>query len=128
MAQNNRGSRPKTQSELAVALEDYYRRRRSVSDAALADWERDEAFMALAHALWPVDCEGAKQGGYPAQSARQRLRMRHEGFSALTQARVCIEAFAVAAQAALGALSPPTPGASASAKPAKKKTSKRRKL
>lgn len=90
-----------SQSELGARLETYYARRNVKSD--LADWERDEVFMAVAMTTWPVDCEMAYDG-YQGQSARQRLRLRHEGFRALTNARLQIEALRAAAIEALAKL------------------------
>ena len=93
-----------TQSELGARLEKYYAQRSVKSE--LAEWERDEVFMAVAATTWPVDFEIASQG-YPGQSARQRLRLRHEGFIVLTNARQQVEALQVAATRALEKLDAP---------------------
>lgn len=87
-----------SQSELGARLEAYYQRRSVKSE--LAEWERDEAFMALAMTLWPADFEIAYEG-YRGQSARQRLRLRHEGFRAIIGARLQIAALHGAAVEAL---------------------------
>lgn len=90
---------PETQSELGARLEKYYSSREAKT--ALAEWERDEVFMGLAATLWPVDFEAAAIHGYQAQSARQRFRLRHEGFRAVTNARDQIEGLRAAAKFAL---------------------------
>jgi hypothetical protein len=79
-------------------LERYLSCRRDEHNPPLAAWERDEAFLALALALWPDDCEGASIG---RESNRQRLRLRYEGFRALARARETVEKLREAADEAL---------------------------
>lgn len=89
-------SRPHTQSELAKGLEGWYARRQAHvklrGGNALALWESDEIFMALALALWPVDMECAADPHYQGQSARMRLRLRWEGFRATSDVQRRLEA------------------------------------
>jgi hypothetical protein len=79
-------------------LERYLSCRRSEHNPPLAAWERDEAFLVVALALWPDDCEGAAIG---RESNRQRLRLRYEGFRALARSRELVAALRDAADDAL---------------------------
>lgn len=90
-----------TQSELGKNLENYYARR---GVNAMSPWEEDEVFMKLALVRWPVDCEAAAGSTGMNQSARQRLRLRHEGYRMISDLRLQVEALAEAGEAALSAL------------------------
>ncbi len=90
--------RPYTQTELAKGLERYYAVRRGlVPDPELASWEHDAVFMSLALTLWPVDMEAAAHCGFPADTARMRLRLRWEGFRAAADVQQRLEALLVTA-------------------------------
>lgn len=84
---------PHTQTDLAESLEKWHavRRERDV-DLEKASWEDDNVFMGLALTLWPVDTEAASHGGYHAQSARMRLRLRWEGFRAAADVQQRLDA------------------------------------
>jgi hypothetical protein len=85
-------------------LESWLAERRVNTPDNFADWERDEAFVALALARYPLDMEQARMGAYKGQSARMRLRLIHEGFRLLTNAREEIVALGQAATEALARL------------------------
>lgn len=72
---------------IARNLEAWYARRQQAGERATAPWERDKVFVALALALWPMDMEAAAY-----QSARQRLRLRWEGFHACADGALQLEA------------------------------------
>lgn len=101
-----------TQSELGSKLEEYYSK--TAKPNARAPWEDDKPFMNVALVRWPVDCESCAEGGYQSSSARQRMRLRHEGYRMIVDTRRQVEALAFAGQAALLTLSGKQPAASAS--------------
>jgi len=83
--------RPHTQTQLAENLERYYERRAGLTEhKELADWERDTVYMKIALKLWPVDSEAAASPYN--HSARMRMRLRWEGFQAVTSVREQLEA------------------------------------
>jgi len=85
---------------IGAELEKYYARVRANGREAKADWERDEAFVAIATARWSDDLEGSSAG---RESNRARMRLRHEGFVALSRAKQEVQALKAAADAALAA-------------------------
>lgn len=85
-------------------LEKYYARMRELGRDALADWERDPAFIAIAAVRCPVDLEGSALG---RESNRMRMRMRYEGYQMLAYARREVEALKTACDQAILAWSAP---------------------
>jgi hypothetical protein len=83
---------------IGEGLEEYLARRRRYHITAMAEWERDEAFVALAMTQWPSDMEGSALG---RGSNRSRMRLRYEGFKMLSNAKQQVESLQRAAQVAL---------------------------
>ncbi len=86
--------------QVGTELERYYARVREIGRNAIADWELDEAFIAIAAARWPADLEGAAQG---RESNRARMRLRHEGFVCITRAKQEVKALKAATDRAIKA-------------------------
>ena len=98
------GQDPEQRRRAVTRLERWYGERARNGPAQFADWEQDEVFLELALAIWPLDMEMARGARYE-ESARSRLRLRWEGYSALTNAKAQVQALADAAHAALESLS-----------------------
>jgi hypothetical protein len=45
-----------------------------------AEWEHDEAFVAIARVAWPDDIAAATRQAHGRAVARSRLKLRHEGY------------------------------------------------
>lgn len=112
---------PQTRRLIAARLEKWLTDRQKHSGTPLADWEQDEAYLALVAVEYPLDMELARMETYKAQSARQRLRLRYEGYLLLRDARRKIEALRAAAEVALDSLDRKT----TATKPARKKPGKK---
>lgn len=100
---------PQARRLIVERLEGWLLDRQRHSGTPLADWEQDHAFLALATAEYPLDMEMARMETYKAQSARQRLRLRWEGYRLVLGARQKIEALHAAAGLALESLSETPP-------------------
>jgi hypothetical protein len=95
---------------LEERLERWYSDRTTNQATLLADWERDRAFLAIAVTQYPADIELARLTSYKAQSARQRLRLRWEGFHLMRNARQQMQALADASQILMAELDGQHPG------------------
>jgi trimethylamine:corrinoid methyltransferase-like protein len=84
--------------DIGEGLEEYLARRRRYHASAMAEWERDEAFVALAMTQWSADMEASALG---RSSNRSRMRLRYEGYKLLSNAKQQVEALQRAANQAL---------------------------
>lgn len=80
------------------SLEQYMTRLRHHRSAVKSNWESDDNFVRLAMALWPTDMEASALG---RDSNRSRMRLRFQGYQAITQARQQVDALHAATKAAL---------------------------
>lgn len=96
-------SDPQQRRNVTERLEKWYGERRLHVRADLAEWEQDETFVELALSLWPLDMEMARSGRFQA-SAAQRLRLRWEGYRAITNARDQVLALQTTCTAVLASL------------------------
>lgn len=72
---------------MSTKVDEYLERRHQARDADLAEWESDAVFLELAAVTWPEDFDKACRPGYPAQSSRDRLRLRWQGYRAIERAK-----------------------------------------
>jgi hypothetical protein len=64
-----------------LTVEEWLARRHAHTTSSLSWWERDNEFLEHALATWPFDMAKVSRGGYPSQTARTYLRLRHEGYA-----------------------------------------------
>jgi hypothetical protein len=81
---------------MSTKTEEYLERRHAAREADLAEWESDAVFLELAAVTWPDDFDKACKPGYRAQSARDRLRLRWQGYRAIERAKEQVEGLGVA--------------------------------
>lgn len=70
-----------------MKVDEYLKKRHLAREADLAEWESDTVFLELAAVTWPDDFDKACRAGYQAQSSRDRLRLRWQGYRAIERAK-----------------------------------------